>query len=54
MATDKEELAKIKRQMIALRNAIEDYVDGIDMDDADEKPAKQKAVKKDLEEKEDG
>lgn len=51
MATDKEELAKLKKQMIALRNAIEDYVDGIDMEDADKKPAKKKADKKDLEEK---
>lgn len=41
MATDmdKEQLAEIKRKMIALRNAIEDYVDGIDIDEAEGKKA---------------
>lgn len=49
MATDmdKEQLAEIKRKMIALRNAIEDYVDGIDIDEAEGKKAGK--AKKDME-----
>lgn len=51
MATeiDKEQLAEIRRKMIALRNAIEDYVDGIDIDEAEGRKAGK--AKKDMEEK---
>ena len=36
---DKEGLDEIRRKMIALKDAIQDYVDGIDMDAADKKKA---------------
>lgn len=51
MATDidKESLDEIRRKMIALKDAIQDYVDGIDMDAADRKKAGK--AKKDMEEK---
>ena len=53
MATkENESLKEIKKKMLALKNAIEDYVDGIDMDEADGKKIKE--VKKEAEEEDDG
>jgi len=50
MATDidKAGLEEIRRKMLALKSAIEDYVDGLDMEGADRKKAGK--AKKDMEE----
>lgn len=37
---DNKELMELKKQMLALRNSIEDYLDGLDIDEADKKPSK--------------
>ena len=37
---DNKELKELKKQMLALRNSIEDYLDGLDIDEADKKPSK--------------
>ena len=52
MATElnKDGLDEIRRKMIALKSAIEDYVDGLDMDDVDSKKARK--ASKETEEKE--
>lgn len=36
---DNKELKELKKQMLALRNSIEDYLDGLDIEAA-EKPSK--------------
>jgi hypothetical protein len=41
MPTNNKELLELKKQMLALRNSIEDYLDGLDIDEAD-KPSKKK------------
>ena len=45
---DKAGLDEIRRKMLALKSAIEDYVDGIDMEEAEGRKAKK--AKKDMEE----
>lgn len=45
---DKAGLDEIRRKMLALKSAIEDYVDGLDMDEAEDRKARK--AKKDMEE----
>lgn len=39
---DNKELMELKKQMLALRNSIEDYLDGLDIDEADKPSKKEK------------
>lgn len=35
LTKDNKELMELKKQMLALRNSIEDYLDGLDIDEAE-------------------
>lgn len=45
MPIDKKELLELKKQMQALRNSIEDYLDTIEMEDGEKECRKHKEAK---------